>query len=200
MKRLWKRSVPRVLCACAALAVLARPAAANPMRLIVDFTVEGDARLDPDFGHARGSGSFDVVADLKPDSRITKAHGFGAELVDFRFAGTTWTRAHADVFQLGLGSDGRVQLWNLSGVVRGDGGGLSFLAFPDFSATFCKFCNAPYHQTFDYTTFRSPTLGIFQGGVTSFKVTTLAATPEPASALLLGTGAILFAAIRRRRR
>ena len=162
---------------------------ADPVRLTIEFSVAGDTRLDPDHAGATSSGAFSVLTTLPTDSRVTNHDGFGATPVSFSWAGTTWTDADADVVQLGFDADGRLNLWTLAGFVAGSGTSSSF--WPDFSVTFCGFCDSSFRMRFIYTTPRSAELGIFQGSLTSFTLTKEGEpmpTPEPISFLLAGTG------------
>lgn len=164
-------------------------ASADPVRLTISFTVAGDTRLDPDYANATSSGFFTVLTTLPLDSRVTDHDGFGATPVSFSWAGTTWTDAEADVVQLGFDADGRLNLWTLAGFVAGSG--TSSSAWPDFSVTFCGFCDPGFQMRFFYTTPRSPELGIFEGTLTSFTLTQEGEptpVPEPVSLLLAGTG------------
>jgi hypothetical protein len=193
MGKLWQRSVPIALFACGCLCVLSGSAAADPIRITATFTVDGGAVTS-----AISTATFRVLANRKPGHEFTRHSGFGADLVAFTWLGTNWTTANADVVQLGWNADGTLNLWALEGIVPGDGGGMQSVVSPDFSASFCGFCDPGFRGRFLFTTPASASRGIFEGTMRSFSVTQEAATPEPATLFLIVAGGAGF--IRRRRR
>ena len=184
----------------ARLVILPRAAAADPIRVSVQFTVAGDPH-DADFGTATSSGSFSILTTLGAgQEKLDLDNGLGADAVSFTWAGKTWSAADADVLVLGFDAAGSVTRWSLNGIVPGDHGGTSFNLWPDFTVA-CGACGTG-RAGFFYTTPRSAEFGIFTGSVTSFSTQlseTPSATPEPMSLLLVGTGLAGLASQRRRR-
>lgn len=186
--------------AAALLTLVPLPAAADPVRLTVLFSVAGDPR-DADFGSATSSGSFSILTTLGPGQEgFDLVNGLDADAVAFAWAGATWNADNADVLVLGFDAAGNVTRWSLDGIVPGDAGGMNFVLSPDFTVA-CGTCTTG-RAGFSYTTPRSAELGIFSGSVTSFSMHLSAPdpVPEPMSLLLVGTGLAGLAARRRLRR
>ena len=165
---------------CLALLAVSAPAAAEPIRLSVHFSVGGDAALDPDFGSQTATGSFTIVSDVPSKGGIVQNFdtGLNASQISFSWAGHTWTTADADVGRLDFAQNGILQGWALSGIPAG----LRLIRFdvsPDILVD---------NFDFTYSTPVSLQLGLFKGPLISWRVTSVAATPEPGSLLLLATG------------
>lgn len=202
MRDLWKSAGWIIPILFSAVAFTPAVVSADPVRITVNFSVTGDndnnppnIHVDPVFGTAVGTGSFSIVASPPIGGGIVENWdtGLGAEFIAFTFGGTSWTTDNADIGRLIFNAAGAVTLWQLSGVPAGLDM-MSFTVFPDILVS-------PFD--FDYTTADSPQLGIFEGTTVSstISVTPAAATPEPASLVLIATGffAIVHREIRRRR-
>ena len=180
---------------------LAGTAAADPVRITVEFTVTGDP-LDPDFASATGAGSFSIVAVPPVGGGLLadNTNGLAADVFQFSWAGTTWSTADADVIHLRFDDEGTMTAWNAGAALTGLPA-VSFARFPDFIVGSCGFCP---ESTFVYTTPRSLELGIFGGQVTRVGVTQSSVDPdpipEPMSMILVGSGMLGLVGARHRRR
>jgi len=148
--------------------------------------------FDPDFGDASANGFFSLVTEVPAGSGfqdVIDLGGLGADQLSLTFAGASWTPANADVGLLTF-LDGGLVSWSIA---ADPADGVSFLVWPDFQIA-CALNGC----SFDYTTPRSPSLGIFEGRLsnTSVSIDPVASTPEPSTLLLCATG---MAALLRRR-
>ena len=197
------RHRPFVVAALLMLGVVASAGAAGaePIRIIVNFTVVGSPS-DPEFGSATASGFVSVVTTQDPGTEVLLPGGFGAEALSFSWGGVTWDTSNADVYLIGREASGRIGKWAAGGSPAGFDG-LSASAAPDFRVVFCVTddINVCSSITFEYTTALSPTLGVFTGFVPNFSIQRQpldAPVPEPMTLLLVGSG-LGALAVRRRR-
>lgn len=172
------------------------PASADPVRITVDFTVTGihafgnPGSSDSENGKAVASGSFSIVAEAPAGGGQLEdfQQGLGATSVSFKWAGTSWTRATADVPRLIFDSRGDLIYWQLAGIPSG---------LHDISAG-----TAPdiYLDPFAFLYTRAGRPVLFEGGLLSASLRVVPSgspgpldpdpspVPEPASLALAASG------------
>ena len=99
----------------------------------------------------------------------------GAEVVDFTFAGTSWTTANSDVIRLIFNSEGTLT----RSVLGGSPNGFSQVMMDIHPDILLNTGLAGRDRPFSYTTSQSPQFGVFVGTVTSWSAEP-APVPEPA--------------------
>jgi hypothetical protein len=176
--------------------LISPPAWADPVRITVDFTVTGiqafgnPGSSDSENGNAVASGSFSIVAEAPAGGGQLEnfQQGLGASSVSFTWAGTSWTRATADVPRLIFDSRGDLVYWQLAGIPSG---------LHDISAG-----TAPdiYLDPFAFLYTRAGRPGLFEGGLLSASLRMVPSgdqgqpgpdpspVPEPASLALTASG------------
>src|SRR3982751_2880193 len=102
----------------------AAAAAAEPVRITVNFSVSGDniasdahPAVDPLFGTATASGFFSLVSNIPAGGGIVEnfTSGLKADALSLNFGETSWTTSNADVGRLIFDSQGVLTLWQLAG-------------------------------------------------------------------------------------
>jgi hypothetical protein len=177
---------------------------ADPVRITVHFTLMGDheagatSPADPDNGSRSASGWFSMVATPPAGGGLLEdfTRGLNVDSVSLTWAGTSWTRAAANVGRLVFDPHGVLVYWQLSGVPAGLAN-ITHKIAPDFYID-------PF--AFLYTTGPSH---LYEGAVVSSAVTVTPAVvpppdpgqvPEPATVALVTFGVGVLAARRGRTR
>jgi hypothetical protein len=175
---------------------------ADPVRITVHFSLMGDHEAggtspsDPDNGSRTASGSFSIVATPPAGGGQLEdfTRGLGADSVSLAWAGTTWTRATADVGRLIFDPHGALVYWQLAGDPAGLTNILVGIA-PDI-----------YVDPFAFLYTSGPS-NLYEGSILSTTVTVTPAiapppdpgqVPEPATVALVASGVGILAVGRRR--
>jgi hypothetical protein len=103
------------------------PAWADPVRITVAFNVIGagtpsaSSSSGPRSSRATASGSFSIVAEAPAGGGKLEnfKRGLSADTIAFTWAGTSWTRATADVPRLVFDARGSLVYWQLAGFPNG---------------------------------------------------------------------------------
>jgi hypothetical protein len=202
---LCKKAMARIAPIAFTLAACAPGVAwADPVRITVHFSLMGDhvaggtSPADPDHGTRSASGWFSIVATPPAGGGLLEdfTRGLHVDSVSLTWAGTSWTRATADVGRLVFDPHGVLVYWQLSGVPAGLANITQGIA-PDV-----------YIDPFAFLYTSGPS-NLYEGAVLSTAVTVSAGVapppdpgqvPEPATVALVTFGVGVLAACRGRTR